>query len=152
MGCQNLGQFYWSIETKIKTEKSKKTVIIIIIMKTSLFRFSEETQQKKLFSTSCFILRVRQGLSNSCSKMSVRLQNLNGKEDVLIYMDDMCSQHSTPSFVHILDTFQPTLFVQKSFKSEREFSRLREGDELNQQTLKVMCLLWELTTSLSFWQ
>ena len=103
-----------------------KTVIIIIIMEASLFRFSEETQQKKLFSTSCFILRVRQGLSNSCSKMSVRLQNLNGKEDVLIYMDDMCSQHSTPSFVHILDTFQPTLFVQKSFKSEREFSRLRE--------------------------
>ena len=151
MGCQNLGQFYWSIETRIKTEKFKKTVIIIIIMKTSLFRFSEETQQKKLFSTSCFILRLRQGLSNSCSKMSVRLQNLNGKEDVLIYMDDMCSQHSTPSFVRVLDTFPPTLFVQKSFKSERELSRLREGDELNQQTLKVVCLLWEVTTSLSFW-
>ena len=64
--------------------------------------------------------------------MSVSLQNLNGKEDVLFYMDDMCSQHSTPSFVRVLDTFPPTLFVQKSFKSERELSRLREGDELNQ--------------------
>ena len=152
MGCQNLGQFHWSIETKIKTEKFKKTVIIIIIMKTSLFRFSEETQQKKLFSTSCFILRLRQGLSNSCSKMSVSLQNLNGKEDVLFYMDDMCSQHSTPSFVRVLDTFPPTLLVQKSYKSERELSRISEGDKPNQQTLKVVvCLLQEVTTSSSFW-
>ena len=109
-----------------------ETVIIIIIMEASLFRFSEKIKQKKLFSTSCFTFQLRQGLSNSCSKMSVSLQNLNGKEDVLFYMDEICSQHSTPSFVRVLDTFQPPLLVQKSFKSERGLSRLREGDKLNQ--------------------
>ena len=115
--------------------------VIIIIMEASLFRFSKEPQQEKLFSSSCFTLRLRQGLSNSCSKMSVSLQNLNGKEDILFYMDEMCSHHSTPSFVRVLDTFPPTLPVQKSIKSEGELSRLGEGDKPAQQTLKVVSLL-----------
>ena len=130
--CQNLGKFYWSFETEIRTEKFIETVIIIIIMEASLFQFPDETQQKKLFSSSCFTLRLRQGLSNSCSKMSVSLQNLNGKEDILFYMDEMCSHHSTPSFVRVLNTFPPTLLVQKSYKCERELSRISEGDKPNQ--------------------
>ena len=105
---------------------------VIIIMEASLFRFSEETQQEKLFPSSYFTLRLRQGLSISCSKLSVSLQNLNGKEGILCYMDEMCSHHSTPSFVRVLNTFPPTLLVQKSYKCERELSRISEGDKPNQ--------------------
>ena len=125
-----MGKFHRSIETKIRTEKFMETVIII--MEASLFRFSEETQQEKLFSSSCFTLRLRQGLSTSCSKLSVSLQNLNGKEGILFYMDEMCSHHSTPSFARVLNTFPPTLLVQKSNKCERDLSRISEGDKPNQ--------------------
>ena len=123
-------KFRRSFETKIRTEKFMETVCNI--MDSSLFRFSEETQQKKLFPSSCFTLQLRQGLSISCSKLSVSLQNLNEKKGILCYMDDMCSHRSTPSFVLVLNTFPLTVHVQKTNKCERELSRASEGDKATQ--------------------